>query len=312
MNLITESTDNFLAHCEFEKGLTDNTLRSYRTDIEQFLLFVNQNGIISISNIDKFLLKEYIQKLNVKYRPRSIMRKIASLKAMFNYWEFDDLIDINPFRKIRLKIRHPKSIPKVMSRSEVYEILKNAYDRKKNSQKEKGSNYNRALRDLTLIELLFSTGIRVSELCSLKASNINLEDNFIKVVGKGGKERIINLSCSETVDLIKEYTQYNMNNIEASGNLFLNRLGAQLSSQSVRGIVKKAAAAAKLDKHITPHSFRHTFATLLLENEVDLKYIQHLLGHSSIMTTQIYTHVNLEKQKEILSKKHPRHFLELA
>jgi integrase/recombinase XerD len=167
------------------------------------------------------------------------------------------------------------------------------------------------VRDIAVLELLFATGLRVSEISDLKVECINLITGLIKVKGKGNKERIITVCNGETLKVLKEYYQlFHSKSKDSNNYFFLNRLNKRLSDQSIRFLVKKYARISGFERNITPHVFRHTFATLLLEQDVDIKYIQHLLGHSSITTTQIYTHVNGERQREILSQKHPRrHFV---
>jgi len=163
------------------------------------------------------------------------------------------------------------------------------------------------MRDVIIIELLFATGVRVSELSGLKIENIDLNSWSVKILGKGNKERLIQVCNPDTKRMLNRYHHYFKEKIQLSGGYFLvNRLHKQLSEQSIRLTVKKYSKKAGILRNITPHVFRHSFATLLLEKSVDIKYIQHLLGHSSIVTTQIYTHVNREKQREILTLKHPR------
>jgi len=152
----------------------------------------------------------------------------------------------------------------------------------------------------------FATGVRVSELCNLRPEDVDLRNGKIKVLGKGGKERVIQICQAEALSALREYYRLFSPAIKNRFFFFINRLGSPLSPQSVRLMVRGYSQKAGISKPVTPHTFRHTFATLLLEEDVDIKYIQHLLGHSSISTTQIYTHVNSVKQKKILATKHPR------
>jgi integrase/recombinase XerD len=162
------------------------------------------------------------------------------------------------------------------------------------------------LKNIAVLELLFSTGLRVSELCSIKSSDIDLKIGFVKVWGKGAKERIVFISNQETLSSLRKYKTGFSEQIESTGWFFVNRLGRKLTEQSVRDTIKLHAKLAKISEHITPHMLRHSFATLMLEEDVDIRYIQSILGHSSISTTQIYTYVSLNKQKNIMKKKHPR------
>ena len=187
--------------------------------------------------------------------------------------------------------------PKVLDIIEINNIFKSVY--------LNGSPLG--IRNIVVIELLFATGARVSEIANIKIEDIDIKTGNIIIKGKGNKERIIQICNPETLKILNDYfIQFNQQIIESGGFLLINRLGNRLSDQSIRGIVKKISIDAKVNKHITPHVFRHTLATLLLEKDVDIKYIQSILGHSSIMTTQIYTHVNGKKQREILDLKHPR------
>ena len=157
-----------------------------------------------------------------------------------------------------------------------------------------------------MLELLFGTGVRVSELCSLRVEDVNLRNRYITVHGKCDKERVIHICNGEILNILNKYDKLISGEVPTRIHFFLNRLKQRHSEQSVRYMINKYVKLTNITKKITPHTFRHTFATLLLEAGVDIKYIQHFLGHSSIMTTQIYTHVNKEKQKKILNAKHPR------
>jgi integrase/recombinase XerD len=160
-----------------------------------------------------------------------------------------------------------------------------------------------------MIELLFATGLRVSELCSINADHIDLDNGSILIMGKGAKERVLQIGNPEVLSVLRRYVKENEVHIHETGCFFVNRLSSRISEQSVRFLIKQLCAKAAVEQNITPHMFRHTFATLLLEEDVDIRYIQRMLGHSSILTTQIYTHVTVEKQRQILTKKHPRNRL---
>ncbi len=264
-----------------------------------------QHVEIDILLVDKSILREYLQQISGA-KPKTIKRKIASVKAMFNYLEFEDILQTNPFRKMSIKIKEPLILPKVMVVNEVRNILKFAYDDVQNIEDKSSYTYKEKIRNLAVIELLFATGARVSELCQLRTNDIDFVNWTLKLFGKGGKERVIQVCEKETISTLEEYYELFKNDIATSGAFLINRFKKPLSAQSVRFLVKDISKRVGIERNITPHVFRHTFATLLLEKDVDIKYIQHLLGHSSIMTTQIYTHVNKQKQQEILETKHPR------
>jgi integrase/recombinase XerD len=270
-------------------------------------MFLNENDFsMEIEQITKSEIRGFLEAIST-LKPKSIKRKVATLKAMFNFLEFEDKILINPFRKMRIKIQEPKRLPKVMDIKDVNSIFKLAYVRNTSIKDNKSFSHLESLRNIVVIELLFATGARVSEIANLSINDFDISSGMLRIIGKGNKERTIQICNKETLKVLKDYLKYFKNKITNSGGFFLiNRLGKKLSDQSIRGIVNDLSNEAKIQKHITPHIFRHTLATLLLENDVDIKYIQSILGHSSIMTTQIYTHVNREKQKQILSTKHPR------
>jgi len=306
MKTIQSSIDTFIFHCQIEKGLSEKTLEAYRADLRQFRLFLEKEQHPSNpEEINKDVLRQFLESIS-GWKPKTIKRKVASVKAMFNHLEFEDQIAINPFRKMRISIKEPRQLPTVLDQAEVKRIFNAAYKSRRSLSIEHTYSYAEAVRDIAVLELLFATGIRVSELCSLKGSSVNLKTGTIHVLGKGGKERIMQVFAKEPRRALVSYYELFQNQIESAGYFFVNRLGSQLSDQSVRFMVRKYARKAKIKKHVTPHTFRHTFATLLLEADVDIKYIQHFLGHSSINTTQIYTHVNKRKQKLILASKHPR------
>jgi integrase/recombinase XerD len=300
---LVEAINSFLFHCKIEKGLSTKTLKAYNTDLNQFLDFTSSKAIQDLASVDKFVLKEYAQHTS-NLAPRSIKRKLATLKAFLSFHEFEENILTNPFHKVKLSIKLPKQLPKVMTIRQIEDILKAAYKSKEKIANINSYSYFEKNRDIAVLELLFATGIRVSELCTLQISQISKEFNMINVTGKGNKERIIPIVNKNVQAALKQY--YKLFSSKITSNFFINRLSNRLSEQSVRFMVRKYANQAKIPANITPHVFRHSFATLLLEKDVDIRYIQNLLGHSSINTTQIYTHVNSKKKTQILSLKHPR------
>ncbi|MDH6306386.1 integrase/recombinase XerD [Parabacteroides sp. PF5-5] len=309
---VSEVIKGFLFHCQFEKNLSSKTLRAYTTDLKQFAAYIKgTEDEKRFKSMTKDTLKSYLQKIS-HLKPKTIKRKVASLKAMLNYLEYEDDDYINPFRKIKVRLKEPSLIPSVMTLHEVKKILSIMYKELENNSNVDRYTYKALVRNIAIVEILFSTGMRVSEVCNLQLQDINLKNGIIKVFGKGSKERMIQICQSETISIIKNYYQLHRTQIKDGTFFFVNRLGLPLSTQSVRLMVKSYVNRAGLTKHITPHTFRHTFATLLLEEDVDIKYIQNMLGHSSIAITQIYTHVNMNKQKKILTTKHPRRKLQLA
>ncbi len=194
----------------------------------------------------------------------------------------------------------PKTIPLNTVEILLSTIYKQCSDAKTDYQKK------HSLRDAAVIELLFATGIRISELCSLKMNDINLYDGTILIYGKGSKERKLQIGNDDVIHILEKYKKNFLTIIQSTNHFFVNQSGNPLSDQAVRRAINKYTSLAAIELHITPHMFRHTFATSLLEADVDIRYIQEMLGHSSINITEIYTHVAMSKQRDILTTKHPR------
>lgn len=301
MNSLELPINDYLNYCQFQKRLDEKTLKAYRIDLMQFCTKFPQAEIETISPGS---LENYIAELHQKYKPKTVKRKIASLKAIFHYWEYREILDRNPFNKIQIKFREPVILPKTIPLHTVEVFLMTMYRRHscaKTDYQKKSS-----LRDIAVIELLFATGIRISELCSLKSADVNLYDKTILIYGKGSKERRVQIGNDDVISILEEYKKSFENQIQGCGHFFVNQSGRPLSDQSIRRMINKYTDLAAIEQHITPHMFRHTFATSLLEADVDIRYIQEMLGHSSINITEIYTHVAMSKQRDILVSKHPR------
>ena len=297
---LDEWETSYLNVCQFQKGLDEKTLKAYRTDLTQFLAFLKWNQL----EPTKESLTSYIATLHKRYKPRSIRRKIASIKSFCFYLEFEGVLQEDIFSRLQIKYSSPFTLPRTIPLPTIEGILAAAHHQ--NCANLSEAQQKVMLRDIAVLELLFATGVRVSELCFLKDDDVRLNIGEIRILGKGAKERYIQITSTSVLRLLAAYRKANIMAIASSGFFFVNRLGNRLSDQSVRTIVSKYTTLAGADLHVTPHMFRHSFATLLLEEDVDIRYIQHLLGHSSIVTTQIYTHVAGKKQREILAAKHPR------
>ena len=293
--------ENYLEYCQYQKGLDSKTLKAYRIDLRQFLSYVSTGNIRDISTT---ALEGYIAKLNREYKPKTVKRKLASIKSFFRHLEYKDIIDKNPFSKMHLKFREPVTLPKTIPLHNVEMLLSTIHKQRTNAN----TCYQRknALRDAAVVELLFATGIRVSELCSLKTNDVNLYDRTILIYGKGAKERRVQIGNDDVVRILEEYKSAFLPQIQKCNHFFVNQNYSVMSDQSVRRMINKYASLSLIGLHITPHMFRHTFATSLLEADVDIRYIQEMLGHSSINITEIYTHVAMSKQRDILTTKHPR------
>ena len=301
MNTLQTQISDYLHFCQIHRRLDPKTLKAYRIDLRQFAGQITKNDAQTISPGD---LENFIAHLHQNYKSKTVKRKIASLKAFFHYLEYKDLITINPFNKIQIKFREPSVLPKTIPLPIVEALLSTIYSQ----QLTAPTSYQRknALRDAAVIETLFATGMRISELCSLRLQDVNLYEYTILIHGKGSKQRMIQIGNASVIRTLQKYQEMYARPIHNSGHFFVNQDGSVFSDQSVRRMINKYAALSGIEQHITPHMFRHTFATSLLEADVDIRYIQEMLGHSSINITEIYTHVATAKQRDILATRHPR------
>ena len=288
-------TVQYLSACESEKRLDKKTIKAYRIDLRQFTEYV----IGQAASFDRETIKSYTAYMNQKFRPSTVKRKIASIRAFVTWLMEENLMEKNPFENLHLKVQKPTLLPRVIPFWVIRSILEEVHKR----QKLNLDNMT-VLRETAVIEMLFATGMRVSELSGLKTKNIDLKEGVIRIFGKGSKERIAYIGNAEVLEALRKYAEACQP--ERNGTFFLNSRGKRLSEQSVRNIVRKYGELVDYPTRITPHMFRHSVATLLLEEDVDIRCIQHILGHSSILTTQIYTHVAETKQREIMEERHPR------
>lgn len=246
-------------------------------------------------------MNQYIKYLNQSFAPRSVKRKPASVRAIYHEMEISGLLESNPFNKLHIRIHSPLQLPRIIPNQIVHDLLQNAYDAYTPGCRE-------VLRDIVVLELLFSTGLRVSELCALSKGTFLLSNEGVRLLvnGKGRKERIIRIITPELLQLLQTYCNEFSKEIKEQEAILFNHKGRPISPQSVRRIINKYLNRIGTANHMTPHMFPHTFATSLLEAGMDIRYIQSLLGHSSIATTQIYTHVSTHQQTLLLAEKHPR------
>lgn len=277
---------NYIAH---QKNYSNHTVSAYKRDLEQFLSFAGYD----LNSVDVELLRKFLFHLKSRsYKPRSAGRKIAAIKSFFNFLVRRNYIKKNPAILISSP-KLPERLPHFLTYQEVEKILEAA-----NKQDQSG------LRDRAIMELLYSSGLRVGELVSLKTSDINIAEGTLKVKGKGNKERIVPVG-SYALDYILEYLQKRKNC--RSSYIFLNKKGGKITPRSIERIINKYAKIAGITKKVTPHTFRHSFATHLLDRGADLRTVQEMLGHSDIATTQIYTHITIQKLREMYEKHHPRY-----
>ena len=307
---MTEKIDLFLKYCEKERRLSPNTVRAYRTDLEQLVRWqrLQPNLFPSLEEMKKPDIQAYLTELNEHFGPRTVKRKIAALRSFYEWMEEEGIIEESPFYRVKLRIREPFRLPAALTLEEVSRVLQAVY--------EDGMHYSSRgigaptrfihYRDILVIEMLFATGVRVQELCDIRYSDMDMFHHTLRIIGKGNKERSVFFGNDAVLSALKKYQESRMEMCYGGETLFVNRYGNPLSTQAVRNLIRKYANLAGLSRRITPHSFRHTFATLLLEEGVDLRFIQEYLGHSSISTTQIYLHVADRKAMQVLAKKHPR------
>lgn len=304
MKSFDDLKNEFLHICEFTRRLDAKTLRAYKTDLSQFQSYL-QSG--SLSFLDKDAISNYLEMLHQSYAPASVKRKIATLKAFYHYLERKEYAG-NPFHRLDVSFREPQKLPRYVPLHIIQELI-DAICREQSAAKT-DFHKKQALKDLAVIELLFSTGIRISELCCLPAASIDLLAGEMKIYGKGSKERLLLLDTA-VIKSLQKYQQAFQEQISREGYFFTSPRGGHLTDQSVRYMINKYTRQISAKTHITPHMFRHTFAKSLLEQDVDIRIIQPILGHSSIKTTERYTYVSSSKQKEILQNKNPLSLLHL-
>ncbi len=302
-NLLVE---NFLEVLASEKGLSKNTLYSYKNDLNQFINFIEKKNIKIIGIKDKDI-KEFINNFKNKgYEKSTITRKISSLNHFFNFLFTEKTIEINPLSNFEIP-KQKKKLPIILSNKHVDKILEFS----KQDQSITG------IRLYTMIEVLYATGIRVSELVEMKLSSIYEDKNFLLITGKGNKERLVPISkqTRETLDKYLKTRNYFISDTGKSKWLFPSKQSSDghISRQRFNQLLNQLNLKAKLGINgISPHKLRHAFATHLLENGMDLRSLQQILGHSDISTTQIYTHVLKERLKEIIKDNHPLSKVDLS
>ena len=290
--------NDFKIYLEVERNFSKHTIRAYESDILAYLIWLDN---IPAESANHAKIKEYllfIQRFN--YSKTTLSRKISAIRAFYRFLYRERVVDSNPVAGLHSP-KKSKNLPKFLTSTEIEQILNNI-------KIETPAGY----RNRTILELLYATGMRVSELAGLNFGNLNLNENEITVFGKGAKERIV-LVSDRAKDFLKRYIETVRPMISEcpvatneDSPVFINKTGYRLQTQSVRAAIKEIVDKIQLPKVVTPHVFRHSFATKLLENGADLRVVQELLGHASISNTQIYTHVSTERLKSVYDKTHPR------
>lgn len=287
---------DYIHYLKVERGLSENTRQSYRQDLQQFAAFLQRQHVASFTE-DRFLILNYLQELTDAHKAQSsITRSISTLRKFYQYLAHEKQIMQNPM----LQIDSPKQgrhLPAVLSSAEIERLLA-APD----------TSTALGLRDRAILEVLYATGLRVSELIHLKMADLHLSLGLIQTLGKGNKERIIPIG-DVAIEWINRYLDHSRNQLtkgRSNPYLFVNFHGNALTRQGIWKNLKKHVKTAGIEKDITPHTLRHSFATVLLENGADLRIVQELLGHADISTTQIYTHVSKKHLTEVYQRSHPR------
>jgi integrase/recombinase XerD len=303
---VSEGIKGFLFHCRFEKNLSSSTLKAYDGDLKQFAGFLTDRGLAEdIAAVDKPLLRDFIQHLFASMLPKSVKRKVATLKSMFRYLEREEIVGTNPFHNMDIRIREPRRLPRTVPLATLKRLFKSLYYVKGNIVSDNSERGRLLVRDIAVLELLFATAGRISEICNLKLDDVDLRTGRVRIAGKGGRERLIHVSDPEVLSALNKYCSTRQE-LQSQDFFFLNRKGRRLSAHAVRMLLRKHTKAAGIALHLTPHMIRHSVATCLLEDGVDIRYIQHLLGHTSISTTQLYTHVSDKQHRRVLKTHHPR------
>ena len=295
MNLTTYFKDfeNFL---KLERNLSVNTIKSYRSDLKKFEFYLSKTSAKKLSFIDPDIVRGFLYEQSKRVSAKTQGRIISTLKTFFNFLVLEKLINDSPIENID----YPKidsKIPLVLTTYEIDKLISCAFSKKF------------GLRNQTIIEIMYSCGLRVSEVTEMKISNIFFDESLIKILGKGNKERFIPLS-STAKKLLYNYITYNRKNLSQDKQsidiVFLNNRGKKLTRVMVYNIINDAALEAKINKKISPHTLRHSFATHLIENGADIISIQKMMGHENVVTTEKYLHVNKKHLVETMIKFHPR------
>ena len=291
-----QQINEFLSYLKEIRRYSDHTIRNYQIDLCQFIRYLYKNDPeLLILDIDKDSVKEFLFSLHAKkLSDKSIARKVATLKSIFNYMSKNNIIDKNILENIKIP-KVSKKLPHLLSEKEIQKLLSIEL------------SDNRIIMEMCILELFYATGIRISELARIKIQNISFNDKTIKVLGKGNKERMVILNNS-SINLLEKYMESFCEQEQVylfASSVRKNRLFGHISEKAIYNITKKHLKRISNDEKLSPHSLRHSFATHLLQAGADLMSVKELLGHESLSSTQIYTHVQLEKMKKDYKKSHP-------
>lgn len=292
----------FIEFCRYEKNLSPRSIKAYQCDIKDFLFYLGNDSLLKVNII---ILRAYIHELHERsLRSTTIRRRIATLKVFFKYIEDEKYIDKTPTQSLRAVLRLTKRLPRVMSENEIHSLLEQVSI--KGDDNPGNFQIFKLHRDIVILEILFSTGIRIDELVRINTQDLYLDTGKLLIFGKGRRERIVILSSLEVQEAIRKYLNYRNILNPTTNALIVNRFGKRLSSHYIGTIFSYHRDQAGIHSHYTPHCLRHTFATRMIENGADLRSVQVILGHSRISTTEIYLEVSEVRKRDVMSKFNPR------
>jgi len=300
----------FIHYLSTERNASPHTCRCYLNDLKEFENFLKSSvkdlfhgEDMAMKRVDRMAIRRYLSFLHRKNKKSSIVRKISTLRSFFKYLMREKLVSSNPIKNISTpKVEKP--LPTALTVDEAFRLMESPKD------SPKKSSSNGKLRDCAILELLYSSGLRVGELVGLNANQLDLDLGIVRVMGKGKKERIVPIG-SKAVEALKAYIE-GRGELEGEDPLFINRRGGRLSARSIGRLIKKYTKSSSIFRKISPHSLRHSFATHLLDAGADIREIQEMLGHASLSTTQRYIHLSPGKLMEVYDKAHPRSFKNMS
>jgi site-specific recombinase XerD len=292
---IDQACEEFLRDCANVRKLSEHTTRAYRLDLARFTRFAGPQK--EVTSFDRMVLPQYVEHLFVEHhlKETSAKRHVASVRSLFRWLEDGEYVPEDPFRGARVRIKLPRRLPRVLSRAEVASILEHPATEDFSSMTARMA-----------AELLFATGIRVAELAGLRDDDIDLTAGVITIIGKGSRQRRVYVPDAEIRELVVAYRHARNAHDKTTESFLMNSRGGAASPQYIRRLVRQLGENAAIPRRVTPHMFRHSVATYLLEEGVDIRYVQRLLGHRSIVTTEIYTHVADAALKSRVIERHPR------
>jgi len=300
----------FIHYLSIEKNASPHTCRGYLRDLEEFERFLKDSGAshssrgeVRLENVDRLAIRKYLSFLHRRNKKSSIARKISTLRSFFKYLVKEERISSNPAKTVSSP-KVEKMLPTALTVDETFRLVESTKGVPETQPSEKGKK--RRLRDLAILELLYSSGLRVSELVGLNSNQLDLDLGIVRVMGKGRKERIVPVG-KKAVEAVKNYLE-ERGTSEPVSPVFVNARGGRLTVRSVGRLVKEYTRRSGIFRKVSPHTLRHTFATHLLDAGADIREIQEMLGHASLSTTQRYTHVSMGKLMEVYDKAHPRSF----